>query len=50
MVCVLPNMNLCVCDFAICDIVIKIVFEQELKIEKLAVSGVFKNLENFWSP
>ena len=26
LVCMLPNMDLCVCDFAICDIGMKIVF------------------------
>ena len=26
LVCVLPNMDLCVCDFAICDIGMKMVF------------------------
>ena len=34
-------MDLCVFDFAICDISIKLCFDHELNVEKMAVSGVY---------
>ena len=43
MVCVLPNMDVCVCDFAYVIFELKLCFDHELKIEKMAVSVSFLN-------